>query len=72
VVQSPEHERAGEEASEAEIDIARQFSREAGARIEARLALLSENRDERLRRIARRPAVAMRGRSGPERPAAAR
>ena len=51
-------ERAGEEAAEAEIDIVRQFSREAGARIEARMALLSENRDERLRRIARRPAVA--------------
>jgi acyl-CoA dehydrogenase family protein 9 len=51
-------ERTGEEAAEAEIDIARQFSREAGARIEARVARLSENRDDRLRRIARRPAVA--------------
>ncbi len=51
-------ERAGEEAADPEIDIARQFSREAGARIEARMALISENRDERLRRIARRPAVA--------------
>ncbi len=51
-------ERAGEAAAEPEIDIARQFSREAGARIEARVAMLSENRDERLRRIARRPAVA--------------
>jgi acyl-CoA dehydrogenase family protein 9 len=50
-------ERAGEEAAEAEIDIARQFSREAGARIEARVAMLSENRDDRLRRIARRPVV---------------
>jgi acyl-CoA dehydrogenase family protein 9 len=51
-------ERAGEAAAEPEIDIARQFSREAGARIEARVAMLSENGDERLRRIARRPAVA--------------
>lgn len=45
-------ERVGEEASAAEIDLVRQFSREAGARIEARRALLAENRDERIRRIA--------------------
>ena len=51
-------ERAGEDAAEPEIDIARHFSREAGARIDARMALITENRDERLRRIARRPAVA--------------
>jgi acyl-CoA dehydrogenase family protein 9 len=51
-------ERVGEQATEAEIDIARQFSREAGARIEARLSHLADNRDDRVRRIARRPAVA--------------
>jgi acyl-CoA dehydrogenase family protein 9 len=45
-------ERAGEDAARAEIDVVRQFSREAGARIEARIALLGENRDERVRRIA--------------------
>jgi acyl-CoA dehydrogenase family protein 9 len=45
-------ERRGEDAARHEIDLARQFSREAGARIEARLAGLAENRDERLRRIA--------------------
>ena len=36
-------ERAGEEAAEAEIDIARQFSREAGARIEARVPCSRES-----------------------------
>jgi acyl-CoA dehydrogenase family protein 9 len=46
-------ERSGEEETRHEVDLARQFSREAGARIEARLALLAENRDERVRRIAR-------------------
>jgi acyl-CoA dehydrogenase family protein 9 len=45
-------ERAGEDAARTEIDIARQFSREAGARIEGHLARLAENRDERVRRIA--------------------
>jgi acyl-CoA dehydrogenase family protein 9 len=45
-------QRAGEDGARAEIDIARQFSREAGARIEGRLARLAENRDERVRRIA--------------------
>jgi acyl-CoA dehydrogenase family protein 9 len=45
-------ERAGEDAARPEIDIARQFSREAGARIEGHLARLAENRDERVRRIA--------------------
>jgi acyl-CoA dehydrogenase family protein 9 len=45
-------ERAGEDAVGTEIDIARQFSREAGARIEGHLARLAENRDERVRRIA--------------------
>jgi acyl-CoA dehydrogenase family protein 9 len=45
-------ERGGEAAAQHEIDLVRQFSREAGARIDARLAGLSENRDERLRRIA--------------------
>ncbi|HYO45864.1 MAG TPA: acyl-CoA dehydrogenase family protein [Gemmatimonadota bacterium] len=45
-------ERVGEEDARHEIDIARQFSREAGARIEAHVARLGENRDERLRRIA--------------------
>jgi acyl-CoA dehydrogenase family protein 9 len=44
-------EQAGEEAARHEIDLARQFSREAGARIEARAALIVQNRDERLRRI---------------------
>ncbi|HUP01463.1 MAG TPA: acyl-CoA dehydrogenase family protein [Gemmatimonadota bacterium] len=47
-------ERRGEEAAEPEIDIVRQFCREAGARIERNRALLSENRDARLRRIVRR------------------
>jgi acyl-CoA dehydrogenase family protein 9 len=46
-------ERLGEEAAGHEIDIARQFSREAGSRIEAHVARLGENRDERLRRISR-------------------
>jgi acyl-CoA dehydrogenase family protein 9 len=46
-------ERGGEEAARPEIDLARQFSGEAGARIEARVAQLAENQDERLRRIAR-------------------
>ena len=50
-------ERVGEEAARHEIDIARQFSREAGARIEAHAARLGENRDERVRRIAARKAV---------------
>ncbi|HET6639955.1 MAG TPA: hypothetical protein VFH82_14355, partial [Gemmatimonadota bacterium] len=50
-------EHFGEKVAGPEIDIARQFSREVGARIEARVALLSQNRDERLRRIARRPAA---------------
>ena len=50
-------ERVGEEAARHEIDIARQFSREAGARIEAHAARLGENRDERVRRIAARGAV---------------
>jgi acyl-CoA dehydrogenase family protein 9 len=45
-------ERAGEDAARPEIDIARQFSREAGTRIEGHLARLAENRDERVRRIA--------------------
>jgi acyl-CoA dehydrogenase family member 9 len=45
-------ERGGESAARHEIDLARQFSREAGARIDTRLAGLSENQDERLRRIA--------------------
>lgn len=45
-------ERAGEDAARMEIDIVRQFSREAGARMEGRLARLAENRDERVRRIA--------------------
>lgn len=45
-------ERVGEDEARHEIDLVRQFSREAGARIEARNALLGENRDERLRRIA--------------------
>ena len=46
-------ERLGEEAAGHEIDIARQFSREAGSRIEAHVARLGENRDERVRRISR-------------------
>ncbi|MGH7566575.1 MAG: acyl-CoA dehydrogenase family protein [Gemmatimonadota bacterium] len=50
-------ERVGEDAARNEIDIVRQFSREAGARIEARAARLGENRDERLRRIAAQGAV---------------
>jgi len=50
-------ERVGEEDARHEIDIARQFSREAGARIEAHAARLGENRDERLRRIAAGGAV---------------
>lgn len=45
-------EREGESATRYEIDLARQFSREAGARIDARLAGLAGNRDERVRRIA--------------------
>ena len=47
-------EREGEAAAAEEIDLARQFSREAGARIEARRAMLAENRDDRVRRIAAR------------------
>ena len=46
-------EREGEERAQPEIDIARQFCREAGARIERRRGLLAENRDARIRRIAR-------------------
>ena len=45
-------ERSGEEAERDAIDIVRQFSREAGARIDARLARIGENRDVRVRRIA--------------------
>ncbi|CAN5800120.1 acyl-CoA dehydrogenase family protein [soil metagenome] len=45
-------EREGESSTRYEIDLARQFSREAGARIDARLAGLAGNRDERVRRIA--------------------
>lgn len=45
-------ERGGEAAAEPEIDLVRQFCREAGARIEHNRALLAENRDARLRRIA--------------------
>jgi acyl-CoA dehydrogenase family protein 9 len=45
-------ERRGESAALHEIDLARQFSREAGARIDARLTGLAENRDARVRRIA--------------------
>jgi acyl-CoA dehydrogenase family protein 9 len=45
-------ERDGEAAAGFEIDLVRQFCREAGARIERNEALLSMNRDERVRRIA--------------------
>ena len=45
-------ERSGEEAERDAIDIVRQFSREAGARIDARIARIDENRDVRVRRIA--------------------
>ncbi len=45
-------DRDGETAAAAEIDLVRQFCRQAGDRFERNRALLSENRDERLRRIA--------------------
>ncbi|MGH7563917.1 MAG: acyl-CoA dehydrogenase family protein [Gemmatimonadota bacterium] len=45
-------ERAGEAAARPGIDMVRQLCRDAGARIERNQTLISENRDERLRRIA--------------------
>ncbi len=45
-------ERDGEAAAGPEIDLVRQFCRDAGARIERNQALLSSNHDSRLRRIA--------------------
>lgn len=45
-------EREGEAAARPGIDLVRHFCREAGARIERNQALLSINRDERVRRIA--------------------
>ncbi len=44
--------REGAERAGPEIDLVRQFCREAGARIEQNRSLLVENRDARLRRIA--------------------
>lgn len=44
--------REAAERAEPEIDLVRQFCREAGARIEQNRSLLVENRDARLRRIA--------------------
>ncbi|HKY60229.1 MAG TPA: acyl-CoA dehydrogenase family protein [Gemmatimonadota bacterium] len=45
-------ERDGEAVAGPEIDLVRQFCRDAGARIERNQALIAVNHDERLRRIA--------------------
>jgi acyl-CoA dehydrogenase family protein 9 len=47
-----------------EIDLVRQFCRDAGARIERRQALLSGNHDPRLRRIASDAIAGRRGARG--------
>jgi len=52
-----------EDAAEA-VDNARQFCREAGARVERAKAWIDENRDERLRRIAARAVAESRGAAG--------
>ena len=57
-------ERVGEAAAGPEIDLVRQFCRDAGARIERRQALLSGNHDPRLRRIASEAIAARRGPRG--------
>jgi hypothetical protein len=49
-----EIEAHGARGAQEAIDHVRQFSREAGARIERTAAWIEENRDERLRRIAAR------------------
>lgn len=54
-------ERDGEQGAAREIDLVRQFSREAGARIEHSRALFDENRDARTRRIAGRVVAGRRG-----------
>ncbi|MGH7357962.1 MAG: acyl-CoA dehydrogenase family protein [Candidatus Rokuibacteriota bacterium] len=54
-------EQDGEAAAGPEIDLVRQFCRDAGARIERRQALLSGNHDPRLRRIG---SEAIAGRKG--------
>ena len=57
-------EQDGEAAARPEIDLVRQFCRDAGARIERRQALLSGNHDPRLRRIASEAIAARRGARG--------
>jgi len=57
-------EERGEADAAPEIDLTRQFSREAGRRIEARRALIEENRDERVRRIAARAVAERQGSRG--------
>ncbi len=52
------------DGAEEAIDLARQFCREAGARVERAKAWIDENRDERLRRIAARAVARSRGAAG--------
>jgi len=59
-----EIEARGEEGAAEGIDHARQFSREAGARIERAKAWIDDNRDERLRRIAARAVAEAGGAAG--------
>lgn len=57
-------ERDGEAAAGPEIDLVRQFCRDAGARVERNQALLSANHDPRLRRIASEAIADRRGARG--------